>query len=99
MGYRASIKRMERGINMSSTDITTHGITEIRIVRGEKDSPLHGLVRIYGFVGNEPVMQVTMFGKSDVRLPLKVSSDSSDELVIGADLFNCLGNIIEDEEE
>tara|TARA_R110002096_G_scaffold104803_3_gene230841 strand:+ start:1566 stop:1838 length:273 start_codon:yes stop_codon:yes gene_type:complete len=90
---------MERGINMGTTDITTHGITEIRIVRGEKNSVLNGLVRIYGFAGNEPVMQVTLFGEEELRIPLKVSSDSSDALVIGADLFNCLGDIVEDEEE
>ena len=84
---------------MSRTDITKHGLTEIRIVRGEKDSTLNGMVRLYGFVGDEAVIEMTLFGKDELRLPIKVSSDSSDELVIGADLFNCLGDIVEDEEE
>ena len=84
---------------MSTTDITKHGLTEIRIVRGKKDTTLNGMVRIYGFVGDEAVISMTLFGKEELRLPIKVSSDSSDELVIGADLLNCLGDIIEDEEE
>ena len=56
------------------SSITKHGLTEIRIVRGEKDSTLNGMVRIYGYIGNEAV-------------------------IIGADLFNCLGDILEEEEE
>tara|TARA_R110000851_G_scaffold879_3_gene2999 strand:- start:181 stop:429 length:249 start_codon:yes stop_codon:yes gene_type:complete len=81
------------------SSITKHGLTEIRIVRGEKDSTLNGMVRIYGYIGNEAVIDLTLFGEDELRLPLKVSSDSSDAVVIGADLFNCLGDILEEEEE
>jgi len=84
---------------MSSTSITKHGLTEIRIIRGEKDDTLNGMVRIYGFIGDEPVIDLTLFGKAELRLPIKISSDSCDGLVIGADLLNSLGHIVEDEEE
>ncbi len=81
-----------------SVQISQHGLTEIRIVRGEKDDSLNGMVRVYGFIGEDAVIDLTLFGKDELRIPIKVSSNSSDEIVLNAELYNCLGDVVQEEE-
>ena len=81
-----------------SVQISQHGLTEIRIIRGEKEDSLNGMVRVYGFIGEEAVIDLTLFGKDELRIPIKVSSNSSDEIVLNAELYNCLGDVVQEEE-
>tara|TARA_R110000751_G_scaffold109345_13_gene206497 strand:+ start:6229 stop:6546 length:318 start_codon:yes stop_codon:yes gene_type:complete len=97
---------MEGGIIMEkeirSIELSGHGITEIRIIRGKLEDGLGHLVRIYAYGPSKDVrnpshdnrhkLAWTLFGEDDLVVPINVSSDSLVNVTLGEKEYGCLGN-------
>lgn len=86
---------------MRNVSMNTHGIKEIRILRGEGD--LKHLLRLVIVDENDEMSDINLFGMrdneagKDITIPVKVDSRTLDTVSFDCE-FNFLGDEIEEEE-
>ena len=88
---------------MNNVSMNGHGIKEIRILRGEDESGLGHLLKIYIVDKDDFRTDISLFGmpdketRKDIIIPVKVDSRSLDTVSFDCE-FNFLGDEIEEEE-
>ena len=83
---------------MNNVSMNTHGIKEIRILRGKGD--IHHLLRIVIVDGNDKTSDINLFGMADketgkdITIPVKITND----IQVTTHEINFLGDVIDEEE-